>query len=295
MGNAICGGELERIDSYNPQVRRNIAVNYHPAGGTSRHHTHDFYEINLVLAGEAVNEVSGRASLMRQGDGILLHPGAFHTVRAAADSQILNVLIRPEWMLSVLASVDEGALLSFAERADTEDYLDYILFFGAQGSLESAARLVREAAPGVPQGEMAAEGALLLFLADLSRCAERALAASPHQPGYRRFAAILSYAYENAPALSVRDLAARFGYSPAHLTRLFRQYIGETPAALLQRLRLERAAKLLWEGEAPVFRVAEACGFPSAPYFHRLFKKSYGVTPEGYRQGGRGPLALEEK
>ena len=57
MERQMQGEALERMDVYNPEAMRNVAVNYHPTGKTSKRHTHDFYEINYLLRGEAVNEI----------------------------------------------------------------------------------------------------------------------------------------------------------------------------------------------------------------------------------------------
>ena len=61
-----------------------------------------------------------------------------------------------------------------------------------------------------------------------------------------------------------------------------------TPSAMLMRARLERAAALLRETDATVTAVAAEAGFPCLPYFHRLFRRTFGKTPEEYRRAERG-------
>ena len=278
---------LERIDAYNPGIRRAVMLNYHPRGHASSYHTHDFYEINYVLEGTMTEVVSGECHPMQAGDAILMHPGVFHLIRDDADATVLNILIRPRWLLSVLAEKSEGALGRFASTAAEEDYTEYLIFHGASAGREIAA-LMREAAEDTPDSRLAAEGACLVLLAALSRSAMRITTATEHNGGYRRFAAILSFLYENSATTSVGAMADRFGYSSAHLSRLFRRYAGEAPVTLLKRARLTRAAALLGEGDAPIHRIAAEAGFPCAPYFHRLFKATYGMTPEEYRAAKKG-------
>ena len=277
---------LERIDLYNPEPHRSVTVNYHPKGRCEAHHTHDFYEINYVLAGSITEVVSGRPIPMRAGDAILMHPGTFHLIRDDADAKVLNILVRPQWLTAALASVREGALFPFAQTAGSEEYIEYIVFSGGAAPVLEVDRLIGEATSHLPYARMAAEGALLTLLAALAR-RPGITVAEGHSTGYRRFGEILSYLYENARDLRVSLLAARFGYSAAHLSRLFVRYTGEPPAVHLQRARLHRAAALLLESDAPVSRLAEEAGFPAAPYFHRLFKRVYGQTPEEYRKNQR--------
>ncbi|PTY04477.1 hypothetical protein DB346_03310 [Verrucomicrobia bacterium LW23] len=91
-----------------------------------------------------------------------------------------------------------------------------------------------------------------------------------------------------SPALSVEQLARDTGLSPVRFRRLFRQSLGTGPKEYLQRLRLQRAARLLLRTAQPVRRVAQECGFASDHYFHLVFREAFHVTPTEYREQ-RGP------
>ena len=78
--------------------------------------------------------------------------------------------------------------------------------------------------------------------------------------------------------LSVAELAELCGISDEYLRVLFKNFTGQTPLAYINTLRLERARELLQSG-ANVAETAEACGFESAGYFARLFKKRYNMSP----------------
>ena len=280
------GRQLERIDAYASGRSESVTINYHPCGKTNSHHTHDFYEINYVLSGSITEVVSGRSIPMQTGDAILMHPGVFPVIRDDADAVVLNILIRPQWLFFNLAAETEGALGQFATTADSEEYTEYLIFHETTATEEIGA-LIRASGSKAPSARLAAEGAFLTLLATLSHTAERITVADGQDSGYRRFASILSYLYENVASVEISALAERFGYSPAHLCRLFRRYTGEAPSTLLLRARLARAEALLCEESTPVCRIAAAVGFPCAPYFHRLFKRTYGITPEEYRRKRR--------
>ena len=75
------------------------------------------------------------------------------------------------------------------------------------------------------------------------------------------------------------------GHNRDYLRKLFRSQIGCTPAAYLERLRMEHAVKLLAVQRVPrytVSDVAERCGYYDANYFTRVFKKYMGVSPREY-------------
>lgn len=60
---------------------------------------------------------------------------------------------------------------------------------------------------------------------------------------------------------SLEDMANEACFSAFHLHRMFRHVTGETPAAFLERLRLERAALLLLAGDDPITTLAADVGF----------------------------------
>ncbi len=74
------------------------------------------------------------------------------------------------------------------------------------------------------------------------------------------------------------DLAQAMHVSRATLDRRFSE-LGETPAACLRRLRLERAARLLAEGAGNVSEVAYATGFPSLSAFSHAYRRQFGHAP----------------
>lgn len=79
-------------------------------------------------------------------------------------------------------------------------------------------------------------------------------------------------------------LASEFGLVAPYLSKLFKEYSGYTPAQYIQKIRLERAKKLL-ETKADILAkdVAEMVGYPNPLYFSKVFKKNVGVYPSEYR------------
>jgi transcriptional regulator GlxA family with amidase domain len=83
--------------------------------------------------------------------------------------------------------------------------------------------------------------------------------------------------------LSVSALAKAFSLSDRQLSRRCRSALGQSPAALVQRLRLDDARRRLLEPGASVDTVGSAVGFASADAFRRAFEKSFGLNPSSYR------------
>lgn len=84
-----------------------------------------------------------------------------------------------------------------------------------------------------------------------------------------------------------RELAARAGVSPQHLSRLFREHLGETPVAYLWRVRTERAYDLITATGLPLADVAYQAGFQTPFHLSRRIRDAYGASPRELRAARR--------
>ncbi len=96
--------------------------------------------------------------------------------------------------------------------------------------------------------------------------------------------------------LSLSHAARALGVSAGHLSRTFRSVTGITFRDYVVERRVEYARKLLLDPLNNVSMVAERCGFSSASYFARVFRKVVGCTPMAYAAdpknwATRGPVA----
>jgi transcriptional regulator GlxA family with amidase domain len=83
--------------------------------------------------------------------------------------------------------------------------------------------------------------------------------------------------------LSVPALASLAGLSERHLTRVFREQTGASPAAHVEAVRVETARRLLETTTDSLDRVARASGFGTTATMHRAFRRTVHVTPGEYR------------
>lgn len=84
--------------------------------------------------------------------------------------------------------------------------------------------------------------------------------------------------------LLVERIARRVGMSPRTLSRWCREHLGESPAELVRRLRIDEARRLLEETSLPLKDITERTGLGDASTLWRVFTRRLGVTPTAYRQ-----------
>lgn len=101
---------------------------------------------------------------------------------------------------------------------------------------------------------------------------------------------VLSYIRQNyRETVTLQDISEKYNYNYAYLSRVFKQETGKPFIQYLTMVRIEKAKELL-RGDTSL-RISDICdqvGFLDQNYFSRIFKKTVGMTPQGYRLHERG-------
>lgn len=109
----------------------------------------------------------------------------------------------------------------------------------------------------------------------------------------RRLIRVLDYIHAHpAEDLSLDALATVAALSRFHFHRVFRALTGETVAAMVRRIRMDRAAVLLTHGRRPIAEIAGAVGYPNVASFTRAFTECQGLSPGAYRRRGEYRTSL---
>lgn len=87
--------------------------------------------------------------------------------------------------------------------------------------------------------------------------------------------------------IGLSEVAAAAGYSPFHLSRLFRAMTGETPGSYIRKRRLSEAARQLLTSGKRILDIALDHQFGSQAAFTRAFHAAFGISPGAYRKRGR--------
>lgn len=85
--------------------------------------------------------------------------------------------------------------------------------------------------------------------------------------------------------ISLETAAHLFFVSKEHLSRVFKTTVGENLTEYIIRKRMEKAKELLMQPQISIKQAAQMVGYPEQAYFHRVFKKHFGITPGDIRIG----------
>jgi AraC-like DNA-binding protein len=148
-----------------------------------------------------------------------------------------------------------------------------------KGQMDRLLHLVRGAAPGA-RTEAGAIGHLLL--AQLKTQHGTGKPASPAAGMVAAAECLLAAAIDHP--LPIPEIARRLGVGYSHLRLEFRSRTGLSPKRYLQRMRLERARRLLGSTADSIDKIAERIGFCSAFHLSAAFKKEFGLPPKHWRK-----------
>ena len=89
---------------------------------------------------------------------------------------------------------------------------------------------------------------------------------------------------QNYREASLSNVARAYGVSLAYVSECVRAETGRTYKELLQKHRMETAARLLRRSDMNIQQIISLVGYENTSYFYRLFHERYGVSPREYRR-----------
>ena len=85
--------------------------------------------------------------------------------------------------------------------------------------------------------------------------------------------------------ISLEEVAKHVDISSYYFSKLFKEEEGMNFIDYVTNLRIEKAKRLLKEGNVSIKEVCVESGYTDPNYFSRIFKKVVGITPTEYKEG----------
>lgn len=91
-------------------------------------------------------------------------------------------------------------------------------------------------------------------------------------------------AHNYAEQINFSEVAKRFGFSSAYLSKIFKEYNGTTASKYLNDYRINLSKKLLLDTDLPIKVIAEKVGFLDQFHFSKNFRNVVGISPSQFRE-----------
>ena len=84
--------------------------------------------------------------------------------------------------------------------------------------------------------------------------------------------------------ISLEEVAAYLGMNRTYFCMFFKKHYGKGFSDYVNDLRIQKASSLLLHSDRQIAQIALECGFKTAPYFTRAFRRSKRMSPVEYRK-----------
>jgi AraC family transcriptional activator of pobA len=246
-------------------VLRRIALNRHmPRVEKLSEHVHEFQQILLYLRGEGEQYFDGFVVRVSRGTVLSIPPGRPHRfVKSKAASPICLAI-----------DLEIGEVNDWPDRG----VLNRNQLATIESRLFDLNALQKKKEPSL----VAIASRILRILGEIEEALRDENAASLSGPVYRRVMRVVER--HNFAELSPKLISNELGRSLDHLNRQLGDEVGMTVGQVLNKVRMERCAKLLRETDASIGEIGSVIGFDDQNYFARWFRKQTGQSPTRWRQ-----------
>lgn len=256
---------------------------------------HDFWELVYADRGEVECSASGRNVTLVEGEMLFHAPGEFHTLAARGN-------VRPRVLIVAFACGSEAMRFFEGKKLAVPRALIGTLHeIVAEGEAtfdlkrDSPFRTKIELRPDSPLGGKQMIKALLetLLIKILRRENERKsepVFLRKNEIGGRLAEQVIDVLESKVgERASARDICAAVNYGKSYVFQQFRLATGKSVMAYFNELKIERAKKLLLEGNLNVSEIAAALAFDTPNYFTKSFRRMTGLTPTQWRKSPSPP------
>lgn len=253
-------------------------------------HGHPFFELVYVLSGTAEHTCDRKTSVVGAGDYFLINVQSMHGYRAvygSADFKIINCMFTPRFIDSTLADA----------RSFQDILNNYLLRFGYQKFSNSPTHTIYRDEDGRLRYLMTemlneygrrAPGYLDVIRHDLLNSiiylvrneVKSDIFRTDHVTYYIKEYIARNYMRE----ITLSDLSDELGFSLSNVSKAFKEGCHITFRDYLQKVRMEKACRLLRMTDKGNAEIAELVGYSDPAFFYRVFKRQFLCTPLEYRK-----------
>lgn len=258
-------------------------------------HSHSFYEINVVTAGEGVHYLGENSFPVKTGDVFVIPPDYKHGYEETKKLTVFHIVLSHEFMEKYLPLLEEtyGFSLLFqiepALRAENNFKLfpsipqNDLVFHLHEMNVLAEMSLMAESGI-LHEGNKCLK--ILNMIADFAKIVTANEVKTPKNvfidtPSVLRAITFIEKNYNSS--FTITDLCKISNMSRSSLLKQFSVLCKCSPANYLMRIRIEKACALLHSTNYSIARIAQDCGFYDSSHFTKSFAQIMKELPKEYR------------
>lgn len=235
-------------------------------------HSHDYFELILVMNGHMIEHVNGTAYDMKRGSALLMCPTDFHYDEAPEPSETLQIHFSEnmldEHTSELLLNFSENMIL-YPDKKTGETLISIMMLLLEE--YNSCNRFRNECIKKL------FDCLIIIFLRNMGIEGKQS-----YIPSYMQKAVTYIHMhFRDNPSLG--EVCSVANMSRTYFCRLFKEYTGVSFVEYMNTLKLNYARKLLHLSDLSVTEICFRSGFNSESNFLRVFKSEIGISPQKYK------------
>lgn len=250
-------------------------------------HRHDYIEVIYMCSGSTTHIINGTELKLQEGELLFLGQNATQEILPAGEDDIaVNLIVLPQFFDTALQMMgeEESPLHRFIIDVLTGENATGYLYFQVsdilpiQNLMENLLYTLIHNSPNRRNINQTTMGLLFLQLLNYT---DRLFYEDDSEE--EAVVQVLQYIENHYNDGSLSECADLLHYDFYWLSREIKKQTGKNYTDLLQEKRMAQAAFLLKTTKMTVADIAISVGYENVSYFHRLFGKTYGLSPKKYR------------
>lgn len=243
-----------------------------------RMHTHDFFEINIVMRGSGEHYIEESVVPTKMGDVFIIPPEIKHCYYSQGKIDVFHILLKTEFVEKYEEELN--GLSGYKLLFDIEPYIrsssgktcNLHLEFDELVEIESELDKIIRAES---EKQYTYQTILTLFvIATLSHKIKNSL---DKEKNGRLWSADIAQVMELisndiSEKLTLKSLSSSANISKSTLNRMFKSILGISPMEYVNKRRIELAKSYLKEGKLSKSEIAQACGFYDSAHLNKNLK-----------------------
>ncbi len=252
-----------------------ILLDHNPGIST---HRHEETELIIVLSGTMRITVDTQTYILHPNDTMIINSFAAHAMTTESSGVICSVLFNfPRVMPYFKRYISTSYVCNSSLYPDQDD----------RELCRAVARIARQASRSAGNGELMLYSLFyhLIYVLNTKYASQNSEGHTSDPGNPQRIRQVLTYIQNHyREPVTLDDLAKVIHITPQYLSRLFREFTGESVLAYITSVRLNFAYLKLFDTNLSLEDIARDTGFSSVRSFSSAFKQAYGQTPGEYRK-----------
>lgn len=274
----------EETLSIEPGNSLKVFINYlQKTGPMVQPHWHDFYEILYIVDGRCAQAVNDGDQEMGSGDIVVIEPGDTHATYSLSESGCMIIVIQffaAALNFDSMPVKQSKYLNAFLQGTDLKSGYLLVPYPHEQDMKRLASKINEEFTLAETGYQLVVKGLIFQFLGYLNRSGQSTLSGQQSGHFFEKIMSACTFIEQNCRQhVTLAGTAAHLGYSPEHLSRLFRRVTGKTFKSYVDFVKIAEARRLLLGENLTIGEIADQLGYDSIGSFSRAFSRVCHIAP----------------